>query len=169
MADRPMTDQTYSDSFLRTILQETKTIAAVGVSKNTVRPSWFVSNYMHVRGFKILSVNPGIAGETLFGQTVSTSLTDIPKEAGDIQMLDLFRRSEHVLPIVEEAIDTLKDRGLKTIWMQIGVVNEEAATLAQDAGLKVVMNRCPKMEYQRLMGELSRAGVNSGIISSKLR
>jgi len=164
-----MTDQIYSDSFLRTILRESKTIAAVGVSKNTVRPSWFVSNYMHVRGFKILPVNPGAAGDTLFGQTISATLSDIPKEAGEIQMLDIFRRSEHVLPIVEDAIHALKDRGLKTIWMQIGVVNEEAAKRAADAGLKVVMNRCPKMEYQRLMGELSRAGVNSGIISSKLR
>ena len=164
-----MTDLNYSDAFLRTVLRETKTIAAVGVSKNTVRPSWFVSNYMHVRGFKILPINPGIAGESLFKQTVFATLSDIPNELGDVHMVDIFRRSEHVLPVVEEAISALKDRGLKTIWMQIGVINHDAAKLAEDAGLQVIMNRCPKMEYQRLMGELSWGGVNSGIISSKLR
>ena len=164
-----MTDLNYSDAFLRTVLRETKTIAAVGVSKNTVRPSWFVSNYMHVRGFKILPINPGTAGESLFKQAVFATLSDIPNELGDVHMVDIFRRSEHVLPVVEEAISALKDRGLKTIWMQIGVINHDAAKLAEDAGLQVIMNRCPKMEYQRLMGELSWGGVNSGIISSKLR
>jgi len=164
-----MTDMTYSDAFLRKILNETKTIAAVGVSKNTVRPSWFVSNYMNIRGFKILPVNPGAAGDTLFGQTVSASLSDIPIDAGDVQMVDIFRRSEHVLPIVEAAIEALASRGLRTIWMQIGVINHDAAKIAERAGLQVIMNKCPKMEYQRLMGELSWGGVNSGIISSKLK
>ena len=158
----------YSDDFLRSILRETKTIAAVGVSAKTVRPSWFVSNYMHIRGYRIAPVNPGIAGQTLFGHDVSGTLSDIPEPVGDIEMVDIFRRSEHVLPIVQEALDCLMGRGLKTIWMQIGVVNEDAARLAERAGLQVVMNRCPKMEYQRLMGELSKGGINSGIISSKL-
>lgn len=159
----------YSDNYLRQILRDTKSIAGVGVSANQVRPSWFVMNYMSIRGYRILSVNPGIAGQTLFGEPVSGTLSEIPKEAGDIQMVDIFRRSEHVSPIVEEAIETLMDRGLQTIWMQIGVINFEAAALAEKAGLQVVMNRCPKMEYQRLMGELSWGGINSGIISSKLR
>lgn len=160
---------TYSDAFLKKVLKETKTIAAVGVSKNTVRPSWFVSNYLNIRGFKIQPVNPGHAGDTLFGHTIVGSLSDIPPKVGDIEMVDIFRRSEHVLPIVEEAIEALGARGLKTIWMQIGVINHEAAELAEAAGLQVIMNKCPKMEYQRLMGELSWGGVNSGIISSKMR
>lgn len=164
-----MTDLSYSDSFLREVLRETKTIAAVGVSKNTIRPSWFVSNYLHIRGFRILPVNPGIDGEFLFGERVSATISDIPTDAGEVHMLDIFRRPEHVLPIVEEAIKVLLPRGLKTVWMQIGVINQEAAELAEASGLKVIMNKCPKMEYQRLMGELSWGGVNSGIISSKLR
>lgn len=124
---------------------------------------------MSIRGYKIAPINPGSAGQEQFGETVCEGLKDIPAEFGDVNMVDIFRRSEHVLPIVEEAIDTLKDRGLQTIWMQIGVINQEAAKIAEDAGLEVVMNLCPKMEYQRLMGELSWGGFNSGIISSKLR
>ena len=96
-------------------------------------------------------------------------LDAIPASDDPVHMVDIFRRSEHVVPIVEAAIQLLGDRGLKTIWMQIGVINEDAARIAQDAGLHVVMNRCPKMEYQRLVGELSWGGVNTGIISSKLR
>ncbi len=164
-----MSDLRYTDAFLREVLQQTKTIAAVGVSKNTVRPSWFVSNYMHIRGYRILPVNPGLDGQALFGQPAHASLHDIPKELGPVEMVDIFRRSEHVLPIVKDAIDALADKGLKTIWMQIGVINHEAAEMAQEAGLNVIMNRCPKMEYQRLMGELSWGGINSGIISSKRR
>ncbi len=166
---RQMDNLIYSDDFLRSALRDAKTIAGVGVSANQVRPSWFVMNYMSIRGYRILPVNPGIAGQSLFGQTVSASLSEIPKEEGDIHMVDIFRRSEHVTPIVEEAVATLLDRGLQTIWMQIGVINHEAAAIAEKAGLRVIMNRCPKMEYQRLMGELSWGGINSGIISSKLR
>ncbi len=164
-----MDNTLYSDSFLRDILRKTKTVAAVGVSANKVRPSWFVSNYLNVRGYRIVPINPGISGQLLFDQLAYEDLSAIPEDVGDVQMVDIFRRSEHVLPIVEAAIANLKNRGLSTIWMQIGVVNEEAAKLAEAEGLNVVMNRCPKMEYQRLMGELSWGGVNSGIISSKLR
>jgi len=124
---------------------------------------------MNVQGYKILPINPGLEGQQLFGQDVYGALDRIPESAGEVHMVDIFRRSEHVRPIVEMAIEHLMDRGLKTIWMQIGVVNEEAATLAEQAGLQVVMNKCPKMEYQRLKGELSWGGVNSGIISSKMR
>lgn len=164
-----MADLTYSDDYLRRILTRTKSLAAVGVSMNTVRPSWYVCNYMHIRGYKVAPINPGTAGKEQFGRTISASLSDIPPAFGDVHMVDIFRRSEFVTPIVQEAIDTLTDRGLKTIWMQIGVINHEAAKLAEDAGLEVIMNLCPKMEYQRLMGELSWGGINSGIISSKLR
>ena len=164
-----MSDDAYSDTYLRGILDRTRRIAIVGVSAKTVRPSWFVGNYLSRRGYGIVPVNPGIAGQTLFGATVRADLASIPAEDGDIHMVDIFRNSDHALPVVEEAIANLLDRGLSAIWMQIGVVNEEAAALARAHGLDVVMNRCPKMEYQRLVGELSWGGVNSGIISSRLR
>ena len=164
-----MTEPSYSDAELRRILNATKSIAMVGVSANTIRPSWFVGNYLSAKGFRIVPINPGIEGQTLFGATVRSGLDTIPGDEDPIHMVDIFRRSEHVLPIVEDAIRHLGGRGLKCIWMQIGVINEEAAKLAEDAGIDVVMNRCPKMEYQRLVGELSWGGVNSGIISSKLR
>ena len=163
-----MAELSYSDAHLRQILDETRTIAMVGVSAKTVRPSWFVGNYLSTRRYRIVPVNPGIAGQTLFGSEVRASLSDIPPQDGQIEMVDIFRRSDQVLPVVEEAIDALKDRGLRTIWMQIGVINEKAAELAESHGLTVVMDRCPKMEYQRLIGELSWGGINSGIISSKL-
>ena len=164
-----MSDLHYTDGHLRAVLKATRRIAIVGVSANPIRPSFFVGNYMATHGYSVVPVNPGIAGQTLFGATVRESLSAIPVEDGDIDMVDIFRRSEHVVPIVEEAIGALMDRGLKTIWMQIGVINEEAAALAERHGLTVIMDRCPKMEYQRLVGELSWGGVNSGIISSKLR
>lgn len=164
-----MSEFEYKDDFLKDVLDRTKTIAAIGVSAKTIRPSWYVSNYLHTRGFRILPINPGIEGQTLFNETVCATLASIPAAVGDVHMIDIFRRSEHVLPIVEEAIETLIPRGLQTVWMQIGVVNHEAAALAEKAGLTVIMDRCPKMEYQRLIGELSWGGVNSGIISSKLR
>ena len=164
-----MNAPSYSDATLRAVLNATKSIALVGVSANTIRPSWFVGNYLSQRGFRMIPINPGIAGETLFGQPVFGSISDIPNDADPVHMVDIFRRSEHVLPIVQDAIAVLKPRGLKFIWMQIGVINHEAADLAEAEGLTVIMNRCPKMEYQRLVGELSWGGVNTGIISSKLR
>ena len=164
-----MTKLSYSDDFLRQVLNETKSLALVGVSAKVVRPSYFVGNYMATRGYRVIPVNPGIAGQSLFGAVVRESLSAIPPEDGEVHMVDIFRRSDAVLPIVEEALETLMDRGLRTIWMQIGVINEEAAALAESHGLRVVMDRCPKMEYQRLVGELSWGGVNSGILSSRLR
>ena len=158
----------YSDSHLRRILKDCKSIALVGASANVVRPSYFVGNYLRLKGYDVVPVNPVHAGKTLFGARIAADLADIPAEQGDIHMVDIFRRADAALPIVEQAIAHLLDRGLKTIWMQIGVVNHEAAALAEAHGLNVVMDRCPKMEYQRLVGELSRGGVNSGIISSRL-
>lgn len=163
-----MNTSSYSDAHLRQVLQSTTQIAVVGISKKTIRPSWFVGNYMHRKGYGIISINPGFAGEPLFGTPACASLSEIPADLGEVQMVDIFRRSEAVVPIVQEAIEALLPRGLKTIWMQIGVINHEAAKRAEDAGLTVIMNKCPKMEYQRLIGELSWGGVNSGRISSKL-
>ena len=151
------------DATLRKILQRTKTIAVVGVSPNPVRPSYFVARYMKLKGFRVIPVNPGHAGEELMGETVRATLADCPPE---VDMVDIFRRSEHVPPIVQEALAHLPK--LRTIWMQIGVAHPKAAAEAQAQGLDVVQNLCPKMEYQRLFGELRMGGINTGILSSRL-
>ena len=153
----------YSDSHLRGILTRTKTIAIVGVSLNPVRPSYYVARYLDLKGFDIVPVNPLHAGETVFGKTVHGALSEITRP---IDMVDIFRRSEAVPGIVEEALAHLT--GLQTIWMQIGVTNAEAAAQAEAAGLTVIQNRCPKIEYQRLFGELRMGGFATGVISSKL-
>ncbi len=157
--------KTPSDDLLRKILRETRTIACVGVSTNPVRPSYFVARYLSMKGFRVIPVNPGHAGERLFGEEIRADLDAIPKDI-KVDMLDLFRRSEHVPPIVKKALQVLP--GLKTVWMQIGVENPEAARMATEKGLQVIQNRCPKIEYQRLFGELRMGGFNTGIISSKL-
>ncbi len=153
----------YSDEFLRSILKRTKTVAVVGVSMNEVRPSFYVARYLSLKGFTVIPVNPGHAGKQLFGQTVRASLSDITE---DVDMVDIFRRSEAVPPIVDEALEVFPS--LRTIWMQIGVEHAEAAAKAEARGVDVVMNRCPKIEYQRLFGELRMGGFSTGIISSKL-
>ncbi|WP_299935182.1 CoA-binding protein [uncultured Pelagimonas sp.] len=153
----------YSDDFLKTVLARTRVIAVVGVSLNPVRPSYFVARYLTLKGFRVVPVNPRHAGERLFGQEVVGSLRDCPK---DVDMVDIFRRSEHVPPIVSEALDVFPN--LRTIWMQIGVEHADAALVAEAHGVDVVMNRCPKIEYQRLFGELRMGGFATGVISSKL-
>ncbi len=153
----------YSFDYLRTILNETRTIACVGISPDPVRPSHFVGRYLSMKGFTILPVNPVHAGKELFGRRIVPDLAAIREP---VDMVDIFRRSEHVPPIVDEALACLP--GLKTIWMQIGVRHPEAAAKAEERGVKVVMNRCPKIEYQRLFGELRIGGFNTGVISSKL-
>lgn len=150
---------------LRRILKQTKVIACVGVSMNPVRPSYYVARYLTLKGFKVIGVNPGHAGKMLFGQTICASLSDLPKGA-KVDMVDIFRRSEAVPAIVEEALEVLPD--LRTIWMQIGVQHAAARAQAEAAGVEVVEDRCPKIEYQRLFGELRMGGFNTGIISSKL-
>ena len=157
-----------SDKFLRETLTNTETIAMVGVSMKEIRPSYFVARYLDLKGYRIVPINPGHAGETLFGQMIYPSLEDIPEDVGPIHMVDIFRRSDQVGPVVDTAIKALMHRGLKTIWMQIGVINEDAAAVAEAAELDVIMNRCPKIEHQRLFGEMRKAGFNTGVISSKL-
>ncbi len=156
-----MTD--YTDAFLEQVLQRTKVVAVVGVSMNPVRPSYYVARYLSLKGYTVLPVNPGHAGKDLFGQTVHATLSDI---AQPVDMVDIFRRSEAVPPIVDEALDAFPD--LRTVWMQIGVEHAGAAAKAQARGVDVVMNRCPKIEYQRLFGELRMGGFATGVISSKL-
>ncbi|GGG64393.1 CoA-binding protein [Salipiger pallidus] len=153
----------YSDAYLKDILNRTKVIAVIGVSLNPVRPSYYVARYLSLRGYRVIGVNPGHSGAMLFGEEVRSSITELP---GDVDMVDIFRRSDAVPGIVEEALAHLP--GLRTVWMQIGVESPEAAAMAEAQGVDVVMNRCPKIEYQRLNGELRMGGFNTGVISSKL-
>ncbi len=155
----------YSDQYLKGILTGVKHIACVGVSANPVRPSYFVARYLGLKGFDVTLVNPAYADQTIFGRPVFASLSDIPQPE-DIEMVDIFRRSEAVPPVVDEALAVLPN--LRVVWMQIGVINHEAAAKAEAAGVEVIMNRCPKIEYQRLFGELRMGGFATGIISSKL-
>jgi hypothetical protein len=157
--------QDYSDDFLRSLLTRAKVIAVVGVSSNPVRPSYYVARYLGLKGFRVIPVNPGLAGQELFGERVHATLADIPKDV-PVDMVDIFRRSDSAPEIVDEAIAHLP--ALRTIWMQIGVMHSEAAAKAQAVGIDVVQNRCPKIEYQRLFGELRMGGFATGIISSKL-
>jgi len=152
----------YEDSYLRKILRETKTIAMVGLSANWNRPSFFAAKYLLDRGYKVLPVNPAAVGQEILGQKVYGSLDELPVKA---DMVDIFRNSEAAGPITDEAIK----HGAKVVWMQIGVVNEAAAKRAEDAGLKVVMNRCPKIEHSRLAGTIEWHGIASGVITSKKR
>ena len=154
---------TYTDAFLRDILTRTKTVAVVGVSMNPVRPSYYVARYLTLKGFTVIPVNPGHSGQRLFGAEVKASLSDIDTP---VDMVDIFRRSDAVPPIVDEALEQFPD--LQTVWMQIGVEHADAAAKAEARGVDVVMNRCPKIEYQRLFGELRMGGFNTGVISSKL-
>ena len=159
----------YSDDFLSDILRAARTIAIVGVSANEIRPSYYVARYLNLKGHKVIGVNPGLAGREMFGNRVAEDLSDIPADVGDIHMVDIFRQSSAVPGIVDQALEHLLDRGLQTIWMQFNVIHKEAAEKARAAGLNVVMDRCPKLETQRLFGELRMGGFNTGIISSKLR
>lgn len=154
-----------TDAALRDILRDTRVIACVGVSPNPVRPSHYVARYLSLRGYRVIPVNPGHAGARLFGETVVAGLADIPA-AAHVDMVDIFRRPEFVPAIVDEALAHLPR--LRTVWMQIGVRHPEAAATAETRGLRVVQDRCPKIEYQRLFGELRRGGFATGVISSKL-
>lgn len=155
-----MNHDAYSDAYIRDILVAYRTIAMVGASANTSRPSYFAMKYLKQKGFRVIPVNPGQAGKEILGERVYASLAEI-KEPVDI--VDIFRASNAALGITREAIAI----GARVVWMQLGVRNDEAAQLAEQAGLKVVMNRCPKIEYGRLSGELSWAGVNSRSLSSR--
>ena len=157
-----MNHDAYSDSYIRGILNTVKTIAMVGASEKDNRPSYFAFKYLLERGYHMIPVNPGHAGETMLGQKIYARLSDIPEP---IDMVDIFRASKHALAIVQEAL-LLKPRAL-VIWMQLGVRNDEAAALAEANGMKVVMNRCPKIEYGRLSSEIAWIGVNTRTLSAK--
>jgi predicted CoA-binding protein len=159
-----MTEDRIDDATISRILGSVKTIALIGASANINRPSYFVLKYLGGKGYDVHPVNPGLAGQQILGRTVYARLEDVP---APVDMVDIFRNSEAALPITRDAI-ALKDKlGIKVIWMQLGVRNDEAAAEAKAAGLTVVMNRCPKIEYGRLSGEIGWAGVNAGVISSR--
>jgi predicted CoA-binding protein len=157
-----MNHDAYPDSYIRGILNTVKTIAMVGASAKENRPSYFAFKYLLERGYRMIPVNPGQAGHTILGQKIYAKLADIPEP---IDMVDIFRASPYALPIVQETLD-LKPRP-QVIWMQLGVRNDEAAALAEANGMKVVMNRCPKIEYGRLSSEIAWMGVNTRTLSSK--
>jgi predicted CoA-binding protein len=157
-----MNHDSYSDVYIRGILNTVKTIAMVGVSPKISRPSYFVFKYLTERGYQVIPVNPGQVGSELLGQKFYARLADIEEP---IDMVDIFRNSQAALGVVREAL-ALKPLP-QVIWMQLGIRNDEAAKLAEDAGLKVVMNRCPKIEYGRLSSEISWIGVNSRTLSAK--
>lgn len=159
--------RSYPDTLLRDVLDRTRTIACVGVSKNEIRPSFYVARYLALKGFRVLPVNPAYVGEKLLGETVWPDLASIPSELGPIEMVDVFRKSEAAGAVVDEALAHLLDRGLSTIWMQFGVIDEAAAARAEAQGVTVIMDRCPKLDYQRLNGELRMGGFNTGVISSR--
>jgi predicted CoA-binding protein len=157
-----MNHDTYPDSYIRGILNTVKTIAMVGISPKDNRPSYFAFKYLHERGYRMIPVNPGQAGGDILGQKVYAKLADIPEP---VDMVDIFRAPQFAPGIVEEAL-ALNPRP-QVIWMQLGVRNDAAAKLAEDNGLKVVMNRCPKIEYGRLSSEIAWMGVNTRTLSSK--
>jgi len=158
----PMDHDNYSDSYIRGILNTVKTIAMVGVSANTSRPSYFAFKYLLDRRYHMVPVNPGLTGSELLGQRVFAKLSDIPEP---VDMVDIFRASRYALAIVEEALG-LRPRP-HVIWMQLGIRNDQAARLAEEIGLKVVMNRCPKIEYGRLSSEIAWMGVNTRTLTAR--
>jgi len=156
----------YSNAELLEILESVRTIAMIGASRNWKRPSYFAMKYLQEKGYRIIPINPGAAGEAVLGERIYANLSDIPDR---FDMIDIFRPSETVLPIVDEACALAQEKGIRVIWMQLGVINQAAAEKAEAAGLTVVMNRCPKIEFGRLHTELSWGGFNSKVITARRR
>ena len=152
----------YTDDEIRAVLDDVKTIAMVGASAKAVRPSYFVLKYLLAKGYRVIPVNPGQAGKEILGQRVYGALADIPEP---VDMVDIFRSSDAAARVVDEAL-ALEPQP-KVIWMQLGVRNDQAAAKAEATGLRVIMNRCPKIEYGRLSGEIGWTGVNTKTISAK--
>ncbi len=157
-----MDHDNYPDAYISGILNSVKSIAIVGASANQARPSYLVTKYLTDKGYKVFPINPGRAGEEIAGNRIFASLADIPEP---VDMVDIFRTSAAV-PAVAEHIIALNPLP-KVVWMQLTVRHDETAAMLEEKGIKVVMNRCPKIEYGRMSGEISWNGVNSGLISSK--
>ena len=161
MTDTPLH---YSDDTLKDVLSSVRVIAMVGASPKWNRPSNFAMKYLQGKGYTVIPVNPGQAGKEILGAMTYASLDDIP---GQVDMVDIFRSSDAAGAIADDAIRLADDKGIRVVWMQLSVRNDEAAKRVEDAGLTCIMDRCPKIEYGRLFGELSWSGINSNIISSK--
>ena len=157
-----MNHDSYPDAYIRAILTKTKTVALVGASNNQARTSWIVLKYLLGRGFEVFPVNPGLVGQEILGRKVHAKLSDVPQP---FDMVDIFRNSEAAGAVVDEALALAAPP--KTIWMQLSVRNDAAAARAEAKGVQVVMNRCPKIEWGRLSGEIGWGGVNSRVLSSK--
>lgn len=154
----------YPDEAIRRILKDVRTIAMVGASPNWVRPSNFAMKYLQGKGYKVIPINPGHAGKEIWGEMTYAELGDVP---APIDMVDVFRASKDAGGVIDRAIELKDSKSIKVVWLQLGVRDDDAARRAEDAGLRVVMDRCPKIEYGRLFGELGWCGIDSGIISSK--
>ncbi len=161
-----MSELSYTNAQILGVLHRSKTIAMVGASAKWNRPSYFAMKYLQEKGYRVIPVNPGLAGQTLLNEVVYASLSEI---SVSFDMVDIFRASAAVGPIVEEAIQLKESKGVRVIWMQLGVINHEAAAAAEAAGLTVIMDRCPKIEFGRLHSELSWGGFDSGVITAKRR
>lgn len=159
---RPLNHEHYDDAFIRDILDKVRTVAVVGASHGDDKPSMFVVKYLTERGYRVYPINPGRAGKEIAGNRIHARLADVPEP---IDMVDVFRASAHVPKVLDEVL-ALKPLP-KVFWMQLGVRNDEAAARAEAAGMTVVMNRCPKIEYGRLSREIRWAGVNTRTISAK--
>jgi hypothetical protein len=154
----------YPDTLIKTILRSVRTIAMVGASANEIRPSYFAMMYLLNKGYNVIPVNPGAAGKTILGQQVYASLKDVP---APVDMVDIFREAKFAPQIARETV-AQKDRlGVKVLWMQLGVVSPEAEKIAADAGLTVIMDRCPKIEHGRFSGEMGWLGINRKVIDNR--
>jgi predicted CoA-binding protein len=158
----------YPDSLIKSILRTVKTIAMVGASGNDIRPSYFAMMYLLNKGYTVIPVNPGMVGKEILGQKVYASLKDVTDAGiGPVDMVDIFRESKYAPEIARETVAEKNRLGVKVLWMQLGVISEEARTIAEDAGLTVVMNRCPKIEHGRFSGEIGWMGVNRRVIDNR--
>jgi len=154
----------YPDSLIKSILRSVETIAMVGASGNDIRPSYFAMMYLLNKGYKIVPVNPAMAGKEILGQKVYASLKEVP---APVDMVDIFREAKFAPDIARETVAEKDRLGIKVLWMQLGVISEEAESIGKDAGLTVVMNRCPKIEHGRFSGEIGWMGVNRRVIDNR--
>jgi len=154
----------YPDELIKSVLRTTKTIAMVGASANDMRPSYFAMMYLLAKGYTIRPVNPAMAGKSILGQTVYAALKDVPPP---VDMVEIFRASDAAPEVVKDVLEEKERLGVKVVWMQLGVVSEEAAELARAAGLTVIMDRCPKIEHGRFSGEIGWLGINRKVIDNR--
>lgn len=154
----------YADAQIKKILRGVKTIAMVGASANEIRPSYFAMMYLLNKGYKVIPVNPGAAGKEILGQKVYASLKDVP---APVDMVDIFREAKYAPDIARETVAEKDRLGVQVLWMQLGVISPEAEKIAQDTGLTVIMNRCPKIEHGRFSGEMGWLGINRKVIDNR--